>query len=172
MSDDAQLVSQPPEPPNGPQWFIRRGDQKVGPYTRDQISHMARAGTIAPTDLLWTEGRTDWTHAGNFQGLFPYTTTGPAPYQVGAGNIEHKPGMEWVLPVKTSVWAIIAGYCGLLSVLFIFAPLAVIFGLVALYDIRTHPGLHGLGRAIFGIVMGLIFSGLSAFFIIAMILGA
>ncbi len=38
------------------------------------------------------------------------------------------------------------------------APLAVILGVVALIDISKHPERHGRGRAIFGIVMGSIFS--------------
>ena len=61
--------------------------------------------------------------------------------------------MRLLLPVGRSPWAIAAGYFGLLSVLFVPAPLAVIFALAAIYDIRRHPRKHGMGRAIFGLVM-------------------
>jgi hypothetical protein len=59
-----------------------------------------------------------------------------------------------LLPVGRSPWAIAAGYLGLFSLLFVFAPLALLTGLVAVWDIRRHPSKHGLGRAWFGIGMG------------------
>ena len=69
-------------------------------------------------------------------------------------------GMRMVLPVGRSGFAIAAGYLGLLSVLIIPAPLALVFGILAIRDIKKsandeHPK-HGMGRAIFGLVMGAI----------------
>ncbi len=57
-----------------------------------------------------------------------------------------------------SIWAIVAGYFGLISVLFVPAPFALIFGIIAVVDIKMNPKKHGLGRAIFAIVMGGLFS--------------
>jgi hypothetical protein len=68
------------------------------------------------------------------------------------------PVMRLVLPVGRSPWAVVAGYLGLFSMLMVFAPCALITGIIAIYDIRKHPDRHGMGRAIFGIVMGLVFS--------------
>ncbi len=65
-------------------------------------------------------------------------------------------GMRMLLPVGRSGYAIAAGYLGLFSVLGIFAPLAIIFGILAIVDIKKHPEKHGMGRAIFGIIMGVI----------------
>jgi hypothetical protein len=62
------------------------------------------------------------------------------------------------LPVGRSPWAIAAGYVGLFSVLLVPAPLAVLLGIVAIVDIRRHPKKHGMGRAIFAVVMGLVFT--------------
>lgn len=61
---------------------------------------------------------------------------------------------RWLLPVGRSPWAIAAGYLGLLSFLVVFAPFALVTGIVALIDIKKNPQKHGMGRAIFGIVMG------------------
>lgn len=75
----------------------------------------------------------------------------------------HKPigenaGMRLLLPVGRSMWAIIAGYLGLFSLILVFAPGALVCGIVAVQDIRKSRGglrpKHGMGRAIFGIVMG------------------
>ena len=35
-------------------------------------------------------------------------------------------------------------------------PAPLILGIVAIQDIRKHPQRHGLGRAIFGLIMGLV----------------
>lgn len=67
-------------------------------------------------------------------------------------------GLQYVVPVNTNVLAILAGYAGLVSVLCFPAPFALILGLLALRDLKRNPGQHGKGRAIFGIVMGVIFS--------------
>ncbi len=64
------------------------------------------------------------------------------------------PAMRMLIPVGRSGWAIAAGYLGLLSVLCVPAPLALIAGVLALQEIHRNPKKHGMGRAIFGIVMG------------------
>jgi hypothetical protein len=63
-------------------------------------------------------------------------------------------GMRMLLPVGRSGWAIAAGYLGLISVLCIPAPLALITGILAIREMRHNPKKHGMGRAVFGIVMG------------------
>jgi hypothetical protein len=77
----------------------------------------------------------------------------PPPLPLGAD-----PGMRWLMPVGRSWVAIVAGYLGLISVLLVPAPLALAFGIWGIVHIRKNPGKHGMGRAIFGIVMGAIFS--------------
>ncbi len=66
--------------------------------------------------------------------------------------------MRMILPVGRSGYAIAAGYLGLFSVLFVFAPFAILFGVLAIKDIKKRPEKLGMGRAIFGIVMGAIFT--------------
>lgn len=92
----------------------------------------------------------------------PYA--GPAmqqqPYVDAQNTGNEKPdlGMRLLLPVGRSGFAIAAGYLGLFSVLFLPAPLALLFGILAVRDIQKNPKKSGLGRAIFGIVMGVIFT--------------
>ena len=64
------------------------------------------------------------------------------------------PAMRMLLPVGRSGWAIAAGYLALFSVLCIPSPLALIAGILAVREIRRDPTKHGMGRAVFGIVMG------------------
>jgi hypothetical protein len=63
-------------------------------------------------------------------------------------------GIRLLLPVGRSGWAIAAGYLGLVSVLCVPAPFALVAGLLAIAEMRRNPKKHGMGRAVFGIVMG------------------
>ncbi len=64
--------------------------------------------------------------------------------------------MRMLLPVGRSGFAIAAGYLGLLSVFVIPAPFAILFGILAIRDIKKNPHKHGMGRVVFGIAMGVI----------------
>jgi hypothetical protein len=85
-------------------------------------------------------------------------------------SIGDNAGMRMLLPVGRSGWAIAAGYVGLISVLLVPAPLAIILSIIAIRHIRKskateHPK-HGMGRAIFGLVMGILGSIAGAFILI------
>ncbi len=54
--------------------------------------------------------------------------------------------------------AIAAGYLGLFSLLPLFGIAAIIVSIVALRKLKAEPYLLGKGRAIFGLVMGIIFT--------------
>jgi hypothetical protein len=59
-----------------------------------------------------------------------------------------------LLPVDVSKLAFWAGYVGLLAIAAYPAPLALLLGILAIRDLRRHPGKRGMGRAVFAIVMG------------------
>lgn len=63
-----------------------------------------------------------------------------------------------MLPVGRSGLAIAAGYLGLFAILLLPAPFALITGLLAVRDLRRNPHQHGMGRAVFGIVTGAVFT--------------
>jgi hypothetical protein len=71
--------------------------------------------------------------------------------------IEENAAIRMLIPIGRSGWAIAAGYAGLVSALIFPAPLAILFGILAIRDIKKHPQKHGLGRAIFGLVAGIAF---------------
>ena len=78
-------------------------------------------------------------------------TTQPVIIQTGPDR-----GLEILLPINRSGLSLVAGYLGLLSLLPLVGIVAIIVGCLAMYDFRKRPEHHGRGRAIFGIVMGLI----------------
>jgi len=82
------------------------------------------------------------------------------PLQQPSSTLSDDLGMRLLLPVGRSGWAIAAGYLGLFSLLVIPAPLSLLISLVALVDIQrsrktAHPK-YGLGRSIFGLIMGIL----------------
>ncbi len=90
----------------------------------------------------------------------------PSPFGAERGDSPFAPpkslgddaAIRLLLPVGRSLWAIAAGYFGLFSLIFLPAPIAIVLGLVAIHDIRKHPEKHGMGRAIFGLTMGILCS--------------
>ena len=75
-------------------------------------------------------------------------------------------GLQYVIPINTSGLAIAAGYVGLISVLCLPAPLALLLGILALRHLKKNPKLHGKGRAIFAIAMGGLFTVVPLVFLI------
>ena len=75
-------------------------------------------------------------------------------------SIGDNAGIRMLLPVGRSGWAIAAGYLGLFGLVLLPAPLALIVSVIALIDIRRSKSRakskHGLGRAIFGLIVGVI----------------
>ena len=75
------------------------------------------------------------------------------------------PAVKMLLPIGRSGYAIAAGYLGIFSLIPLFAPFAILFGFLAINDIKKNPEKSGMGRAYFGIGMG-IFSILIMFLFI------
>jgi hypothetical protein len=75
----------------------------------------------------------------------------PDRFRIKQRGLGDDPAIRMLLPVGLSGWAIASGYLGLISVLFVPGPFAVLTGVLA---IRRNPKKHGMGRAVFGIVMG------------------
>ncbi len=68
--------------------------------------------------------------------------------------------VKWLIPIGRSGWAVASGYLGLLScfpfVGLLFGIAAVITGILALRHARKNPKMGGRGRAIFGIILGIV----------------
>ncbi|MEN6520999.1 MAG: DUF4190 domain-containing protein [Armatimonadota bacterium] len=69
---------------------------------------------------------------------------------------EDDPALRILLPVGRSGLAIAAGYAGLFSITLVFGPFAILLSILALKDIKKNPKKLGKGRAIFGLVMGIL----------------
>jgi hypothetical protein len=139
----------------------------------EELAASARSGNLKPSDLVWTEGMPAWQPAASVAGLFPASDAAlaagvdPAEAAPPASDDGDNAGMRLLVPVGRSGWAIAAGYLGLISVLIFPAPFALATGIYAIIDIRRNPKKHGMGRAIFGVVMG----GLGTLLLLLMLVG-
>lgn len=82
------------------------------------------------------------------------------PHPTQQESIGDNAGVRMLLPVGRSGWAIAAGYLGLFGLVVVPAPLALIVSIIAIIDIRksknTAKQKHGMGRAIFGLIVGIL----------------
>ncbi|MGH7298483.1 MAG: zinc finger Ran-binding domain-containing protein [Polyangiaceae bacterium] len=77
-----------------------------------------------------------------------------------------------LLPVGRTPLSILAGYLGLFAVTCFPAPLALGIGIWAVVDLKKKPGMHGMGRAVFGVVMGAIGTLVILVALVARLLGS
>lgn len=144
--------------PDSPLIHVQRGPQRFGPYPCPEVVALHAQRRLLAADLAWHEGLAAWEPLG----VVMNRIGSPLPPESDATD-----GNKWLIPVGRSGWAIAAGYFGLFSVLGVFAPAALLCGIMGLRSIRKNPGLGGKGRAWFGIVMGAIFTALVAFGLVA-----
>lgn len=81
------------------------------------------------------------------------------------------PAMRMILPVGRSGLSIAAGYAGLFALLIIFAPIALVLGILAVRDLRKNPAKRGMGRALFGLVMGALGTLFLLWFVVSSVVG-
>jgi hypothetical protein len=128
-----------------PGWHYRIGEIQHGPLTLPQLQQLVASGQIGPATMVWADHLTQWQPVSAFPFL---RTPNMVPRDDGGA-------LNLLLPIgPQSGFAIAAGYLGLFSVFLFPAPLAIIFGILALRDLKAHPEKRGMGRAITGIVMG------------------
>jgi uncharacterized protein DUF4190 len=76
------------------------------------------------------------------------------------GTDDTEKAVKWLIPIGRSGWAVASGYLGLLScfpfVGLLFGIAAVVTGILAIRRAKKNPKMGGRGRAVFGIVMGII----------------
>lgn len=160
--------------------YVEKDGKQSGPFEEEQVKSDLENGIISPEALAWKAGMTGWQPLRSF---FAEAQITPPPLPVLPPIYAHSQppparerrmgddaGMRLLLPVGRSGWAIAAGYLGLISLVVLPAPLALIISLVAIRDINKsadspHPK-HGMGRAIFGLIMGMLGTGLLAFLLI------
>ncbi|NNE92089.1 MAG: DUF4339 domain-containing protein [Verrucomicrobiales bacterium] len=161
----------------GVQYHYSSAGQRHGPVEGTQLIELAQQGQLQPDSQVWTDGMDNWESVSSFTQLQTLFPAQPPPVPASHAAQPPKPmgddaGMRMLLPVGRSGWAIAAGYAGLFALLFFPGPIALILGIIALIDIqkskKTGKPKHGMGRAIFALIIG----GLTTIGLLIMIVGA
>src|SRR5687768_10582215 len=112
------------------QYHISQNGQQQGPFTEAEVRAKLARNEIAPTDLGWHEGLTDWTPIGVLLESKSARTPPPVSHGTEAGS--------------TSGLAVASLVCGILGLAtFITALPAVIMGHMALGRINHSDGALG-----------------------------
>lgn len=80
------------------EYFVKRGEEKFGPYTLTDLQRYVQSGNITPQDLAQSEGMADWAPVSQILGTIPamaVTSSGaavaPAPELVPLA-----PNLHWI----------------------------------------------------------------------------
>lgn len=93
-------------------YFVQRGDQRLGPFSLAQLQQQVQAGQILMGDLAQSEGMADWAPVSQVIGNIPVPTTAygaaVAPAQQQVESVPLPPNLHWglvlVLNALSRLW--------------------------------------------------------------------
>lgn len=53
------------------QWYYTKNSQQQGPVSEQELKRMAQAGELKPSDLVWSQGMSNWVPAQSVKMLYP-----------------------------------------------------------------------------------------------------
>lgn len=69
-------------------WFYASDGQQKGPFSEVELREFIARGTVRPTTLVWGDGMSEWTKAGDIPGLLPSAPGAAASLDQAAGRVE------------------------------------------------------------------------------------
>jgi membrane protease subunit (stomatin/prohibitin family) len=80
-SSEQPAISTPPPPPipQGKRYFLAIDGQQTGPFSMIELQHRATSGQLTRSSLVWTQGMSDWTAAGDLAEFAALFATLPPP---------------------------------------------------------------------------------------------
>jgi GYF domain 2 len=149
------------------EYFIKRGEQKFGPYGLADLQKYVQSGNLVLEDLAQSEGMADWVPLSQVLGNIPalaMATSGPGSSPVTAAEPELVPlpfNLHWLVVLILGLltrqlfnllWALVQGnWARKLSgdnkplVLVAMYPAGMIAGILTVALARGTPGLTALG---------------------------
>ncbi|MES2996775.1 MAG: GYF domain-containing protein [Verrucomicrobiota bacterium] len=152
------------------QWYYSKNSSQLGPVSEAELRSKIASGEISPSDLVWKEGMSDWTPAGN---VAEFVTAAGVPPVLMPGYQQSPYTQPSVAPGAApqgggkAITALILGIC---SIVFSFicppfsliisipcAIFAFVFGLQFKRAVAAEPRLAGhSGKATGGMITGII----------------
>ena len=146
------------------EYFVKRGDQRFGPYSLSDLQQYVQSGNLAVEDVAQSEGMTDWVPLSQVLGNIPVTVipTGGATAAAAAQPqvVPLPPNWHWsivlILGILTRqlfnlIWALVQGnWARKLSgdnkplVLVAMYPAGMVAGILTMILYRDAAALGGL----------------------------
>jgi hypothetical protein len=151
-------------------WFYASDGQQNGPFSEVQLREFIARGIVRPTTLVWADGMSGWTKAGDVPGLLRSAPQAAASFDQGAGRVDpsfagndashNAPTGDGVQELEASLGRLLRIYWlfmwrSILGAVVIGFALGFILGLVLgalgvpLTQIRTISGVVGLVGGVF-----------------------
>jgi hypothetical protein len=80
------------------EYFVRRGDQRFGPYGLSDLQKYVQSGNLVASDLAQSEGMADWVPLSQVLGNIPAVTVGSGGVAAAAAQpqlVELPPNLHW-----------------------------------------------------------------------------
>ena len=99
------------------EWYVFKNNNRLGPFSSQDLRRLTVAGSLSPDDLVWKEGINGWIPAQNIKGLFStspnaqqtaghtkpiVTTSGPSFAEFSDTNNEFTSKQPPAMPVSSS----------------------------------------------------------------------
>lgn len=79
-------------------YFVKRGEERFGPYSLAELQQYVQSGNIAPGDLAQSEGMAEWVPVSQILGNIPLPTAAPATAQtVTVEPVKLPPNLHWAV---------------------------------------------------------------------------
>src|SRR4051794_15390332 len=69
-------------------WFYASDGQQNGPFSEAELRDFVAQETVRPTTLVWSEGMSEWTKAGDVPGLLTTAPQAAASFDRAVGRME------------------------------------------------------------------------------------
>jgi hypothetical protein len=133
-------------------WYYAKDGIQAGPTMLTALQQLIQQGVIGPDDMVWKEGFADWVPARTV----PELKFSMRPPTAVAGPVWQQSPML-LQPQETNGLAVASLVLGLLWLAGLGSLFAIIFGAVAMNQIKRSRGaMSGKGMAVAGLVLGIV----------------
>lgn len=79
------------------QYFVKRGEEKFGPYSLADLQQYVQSGSVSPDDLAQSEGMNDWVPVSQILGNIPAPVVAPSVAAPAPELVPLPPNLHWLL---------------------------------------------------------------------------
>lgn len=155
-------------------WFYSKDGQQLGPVAFSEIQRLLAEGQITEESMVWQQGTPNWVKLST---VLSAPSAPPIPVEpvIPAATVPGNAIPAAATPTKTNGFAITSLVLSIIGLVcctsLLFNILAVVFGHLALSQLKKNPAQGGKNLATAGLIIGYIGLALGIAAVIAYLLG-